>query len=438
MLKVIRGGQVWLGPAEGFREGLEIVIEGSRITAVRPVQADSVTPRGDAGLRGAEIIDATGHLVLPGFVNAHTHAAMTLLRSYADDMALHPWLTEAIWPAEARMTPEDIYWGSLLAIAEMIRGGTTAFADMYFFEEQTARAVAESGIRAALAPGLVDGETFEARLQTTREMAATWHNTDGGRIRIMVGPHAPYTASQGLGRAAELAAELGLGLHIHLSETRREVEESLAQHGLTPIQVAERAGVFQVPTLAAHCVHATDADIEILRERKVKVAHNPTSNMKLGSGRAPVQKMLAAGVLVAIGTDGTASNNDLDMLEETRLAAFLAKLEEAPQALPASTCLAMMTVNGAEALGFSDVGRIAPGYQADIILVDTSGPHWAPLFDPAANLIYSGHASDVTTVMVAGRLLMANRELLTIDEERVLHEARQRGLRIGQVKGQSS
>lgn len=336
------------------------------------------------------------------------------------------------------MTPEDIYWGSLLAIAEMIRGGTTAFADMYFFEEQTARAVAESGIRAALAPGLVDGETFEARLHTTREMAATWHNTDGGRIRIMVGPHAPYTASQGLGRAAELAAELGLGLHIHLSETRREVEESLAQHGLTPIQVAERAGVFQVPTLAAHCVHATDADIEILRERKVKVAHNPTSNMKLGSGRAPVQKMLAAGVLVAIGTDGTASNNDLDMLEETRLAAFLAKLEEAPQALPASTCLAMMTVNGAEALGFSDVGRIAPGYQADIILVDTSGPHWAPLFDPAANLIYSGHASDVTTVMVAGRLLMANRELLTIDEERVLHEARQRGLRIGQVKGQSS
>ncbi|MBO2518593.1 MULTISPECIES: amidohydrolase [Limnochorda] len=432
-MKVIRGGRVWLGAAEGFREGLEIVVEGSRITDVRPSQPDQPTPSQETGAREAEVIDATGHLVLPGFVNAHTHAAMTLLRSYADDMALHPWLTEAIWPAEARMTPEDIYWGSLLAIIEMIRGGTTAFADMYFFEDQTARAVAESGIRAALAPGLVDGEAFEARLQTVRELAATWHGEAGGRIRIMVGPHAPYTASQGLSRAAELAGELGLAIHIHLSETRKEVEESLAQHGLTPIQVAERAGVFQVPTLAAHCVHVTDGDVELLREHRVKVAHNPTSNMKLGSGRAPVQKMLQAGVLVAIGTDGTASNNDLDMLEETRLAAFLAKMEEAPQALPAATCLEMMTVYGAEALGFADVGRIAPGYQADLILVDTSGPHWTPLFDPAANLIYSGKGADVKTVVVAGELLMERGELKTVDEERVLHEVRQRAQRIARA-----
>lgn len=432
-MKVIRGGRVWLGAAEGFREGLEIVVEGSRITDVRPSQPDQPTPSQETGAREAEVIDATGHLVLPGFVNAHTHAAMTLLRSYADDMALHPWLTEAIWPAEARMTPEDIYWGSLLAIIEMIRGGTTAFADMYFFEDQTARAVAESGIRAALAPGLVDGEAFEARLQTVRELAATWHGEAGGRIRIMVGPHAPYTASQGLSRAAELAGELGLAIHIHLSETRKEVEESLAQHGLTPIQVAERAGVFQVPTLAAHCVHVTDGDVELLREHRVKVAHNPTSNMKLGSGRAPVQKMLQAGVLVAIGTDGTASNNDLDMLEETRLAAFLAKMEEAPQALPAATCLEMMTVYGAEALGFADVGRIAPGYQADLILVDTSGPHWTPLFDPVANLIYSGKGADVKTVVVAGELLMERGELKTVDEERVLHEVRQRAQRIARA-----
>src|SRR5690606_38130797 len=353
-MKVIRGGRVWLGAAEGFREGLEIVVEGSRITDVRPSQPDQPTPSQETGAREAEVIDASGHLVLPGFVNAHTHAAMTLLRSYADDMALHPWLTEAIWPAEARMTPEDIYWGSLLAIIEMIRGGTTAFADMYFFEDQTARAVAESGIRGALAPGLVDGEAFEARLQTVRELAATWHGEAGGRIRIMVGPHAPYTASQGLSRAAELAGELGLAIHIHLSETRKEVEESLAQHGLTPIQVAERAGVVQVPTLAAHCVHVTDGDVELLREHRVKVAHNPPSNMKLGSGRAPVQKMLQAGVLVAIGTDGTASNNDLDMLEETRLAAFLAKMEQAPQALPAATCLEMMTRSEERRVGKED------------------------------------------------------------------------------------
>src|SRR5690606_23930825 len=360
-MKVIRGGRVWLGAAEGFREGLEIVVEGSRITDVRPSQPDQPTPSQETGAREAEVIDATGHLVLPGFVNAHTHAAMTLLRSYADDMALHPWLTEAIWPAEARMTPEDIYWGSLLAIIEMIRGGTTAFADMYFFEDQTARAVAESGIRAALAPGLVDGEAFEARLQTVRELGATWHGEAGGRIRIMVGPHAPYTASQGPRRPAEMAGRQGPANHTRLWETRKVVEQSLAQHVLSPIQVAERAGGFQVPAPAAHCVPVTDGDVELLREHRVKVAHNPTSNMKLGSGRAPVQKMLQAGVLVAIGTDGTASNNDLDMLEETRLAAFLAKMEEAPQALPAATCLEMMTVYGAEALGFADVGRIAPG-----------------------------------------------------------------------------
>lgn len=422
MLKLIRGGRVWLGPEQGFQER-EIVVEGSRIREVRPPQPQAPGPE-------VQVIDATGHLVLPGFVNAHTHAAMTLLRSYADDLPLHEWLTQKIFPAEARMTPEDIYWGTLLAIVEMIRGGVTTFADMYFHMDQVAKAVAESGIRASLAPGIVDGERFELQLESVRRLTADWHGGHGGRIRVMAGTHSPYATYQGLARSAELAAELGIGIHIHLSETRREVEESLAQHGLTPIQVADRSGIFQVPTLAAHCVHVTDDDIQLLKERKVAVAHNPTSNMKLGSGRAPVQKMLDAGLLVALGTDGTASNNDLDMLEETRLAAFLAKMDGSPKVLPAPLCLEMATARGAQALGFTDVGRLAPGYQADIILVDTSGAHWTPLFDPAANLIYSGKASDVDTVMVAGEILMENRVLKTIDEERVLTEAGRRGLHI--------
>jgi len=413
---------VWLGSERGFVPGLDVLVKGSRIVAVGPDLGKA------PGAKGADVIDASGHIVIPGLVNAHTHAAMTLLRSYADDLPLFEWLTQKIWPVEAKLTPEDVYWGTMLAIVEMVRAGVTTFGDMYFHMEEVARAVRESGVRACLAEGMFDGESWSRQFEAAKSLAADWHEAEDGRIRVMLGPHSPYATFEGLKKVAKSARELGVGVHIHLSETAREVQESRAKHGLSPIQVAEREGLFEVPVLAAHCVHVDDADMEILRRYGVAVAHNPTSNMKLGSGRAPVQAMLERGIRVALATDGASSNNNLDLLEEARLAAYLAKMAGDPSALPAPACLDMATRQGAKALGFRDVGEIKPNFQADIVLVETSGPQWTPLHDPCANLIYSAASGDVSTVMVAGEIIMERRIFKTIDERRVLQEAARRGL----------
>ena len=423
-MKLITGGTVWQGPERGFQRGLDILVEGSTIARV------GEGLRQDPGTAGAEVIDASGRLVIPGLVNSHTHAAMTLLRSYADDLPLQEWLTQKIWPVEAGLTGDDVYWGTRLAIVEMIRAGITAFADMYFFMDRVAQAVMESGIRAVLAPGMFDGEAWERQFADAKAVFREWHGAADGRIQVAFGPHAPYSALRGMRLAAEAALELGTMVHIHLSETRREVEECRERHGLTPIALAEREGVLRAPVLAAHCVHVTDDDLAIMAERKVRVAHNPTSNMKLGSGRAPVQAMLERGIVVSLGTDGASSNNNLDLLEEARLAAFLAKMDEAPAALPAPVCLEMATSGGAAAMGLANVGVIAPGYQADLVFVDTSGPHWHPPFDPCANLIYSASSRDVESVMVAGEFLMEKGVLRTIDEAEVLAEASRRGFEL--------
>ncbi len=417
----ITGGTVWQGAEKGFQTDLDVLVEGDRIVRVAPNLA------GTEELAEAEVVDAHGFLVVPGFVNAHTHAAMTLLRSYADDLPLQEWLTEKIWPVEAQLTGDDVYWGTMLAIVEMIRAGVTSFGDMYFYMDRAAQAVSESGMRAALAPGLFDGDVWERQFAEAKALHRDWHGEGDGRIHVMMGPHAPYSAFKGMQLAAEAAQELDILLHIHLAETRREVEESLEQHKVTPVALAAQTGVLDAKVLAAHCVHVSEADLEILAEKGVRVAHNPTSNMKLGSGRAPVKAMLDRGIVVALGTDGTSSNNNLDLLEEARLAAFLAKLELTPAALPAPVCLEMATAGGAKALGFGDVGEIAPGYQADLLLIDTSMPHWHPPFDPCANLIYSASSRDVSSVMVAGRWLMRDQVIQTVDEERVLHEASKRG-----------
>lgn len=419
---LIAGGHVWQGSEKGFVDGLDILVKGSRIVAVGPGL------RGSQSAEGAHVIDASGHIVIPGLVNAHTHVAMTLLRSYADDLPLFEWLNEKIWPVEAKLTADDVYWGTMLGIVEMVRAGVTTFSDMYFFMEDVARAVRESGVRACLSEGMFDGGLWDRQFDAARNLAADWHEAENGRIRVMLGPHSPYATLEGLKKVAKSARELGVGVHIHLSETAREVEESRKTHGLSPIQVAEREGLFEAPVLAAHCVHVDDADMEILQRYGASVAHNPTSNMKLGSGRAPVQAMLARGINVALATDGASSNNNLDLLEEARLAAYLAKMEGDPSALPAATCLDMATRRGAQALGFDDVGAIEPGFQADIVLIEASGPQWTPLHDACANLIYSAASSDVSTVMVAGEIIMERRILKTIDERRVLQEAARRGL----------
>lgn len=411
---LIHGGLVWQDGA--FRRGVDVWIKGNRIAEV------------GSGLEapGAQRIDASGHLVLPGFVNAHTHAAMTLLRSYADDLPLQVWLEEHIWPVEANLEPEDVYWGTMLAIAEMIRAGITTFADMYFFMDEVGKAVEQTGIRAVLASSVFDGPSASEQLEEARRLAERWHGAGDGRIAVALGPHSPYACYENLKVVGEQARELGITVHIHLAETRKELEEIRQRHGLTPVGVVERAGLFEGPVVAAHCVHLEDGDFDILQRHGVRVAHNPSANMKLGSGRAPVQRMLEHGITVALGTDGPSSNNNLDLLEEARIASFLAKMEGETSALPAATCLQMATENGAKALGFPDVGRIAPGMQADIILVNTDAPHWKPLFDPVANLIYSAHSRDVSTVIVAGRVLMEKGRLLTIDEEEVMAKASER------------
>jgi 5-methylthioadenosine/S-adenosylhomocysteine deaminase len=401
--------------------GASIAIEGENIEAV------GQEPAG----KWDEVIEADGRVALPGFVNAHTHAAMTLVRGYADDLELQPWLQEKIWPMEAMLNREDVRWGTLLAIAEMLRGGVTTFNDMYYFYDAVAQAVEESGMRACLS-GVLLGflPTAERDLEQAVEFANHWRGRADGRVETMLGPHALYTVPEPLmKKVVEAAKRLGVGLHIHLSENEREVEDSLQQHGLTPVAHCERLGIFEAgPVLAAHCVHCDEKDIEILARCGVGVSHNPGSNMKLANGAAPVPEMLKAGVKVGLGTDGAASNNNLDLLEEARLAALLHKLTHSdPTILPAEKVLFMATRGGAAALGLDDkIGQIKPGMKADLILLDMNQPHLTPLHHVTSQIVYSARASDVRTVIVNGRILLREGQLLTIDEEAVMKECSRR------------
>lgn len=401
-----------------------IVIEDDRLAYVGPER--DLLPAWEA----EETILAEDMVALPGLVNCHTHAAMTLFRSYADDLPLRQWLEDKIWPLEGKLQKEDIYWGTQLALAEMICSGTTTFADMYFHMDMVARAVVEAGVRACLSQGLIGVQDVAGfRLKAGESLVREWHGAGEGRITTMLGPHAPYTCSPDyLVKVADRAAKLGVGLHIHLAETKQEVEEIQARYGLRPVAHVAKLGLFQVPTLAAHCVHLTEEEINLLAENRVGVAHCPESNLKLASGVAPVPAMLASGVVVAMGTDGAASNNNLDLLEETRTAALLAKgITGDPTALKAEEALAMATINGAKALGLEkDIGSLEVGKKADLILVNTRVPHWQPHNDVIAHLVYSARGSDVDTVIVNGRVLMAGRRLKTLDLERIYTEVNRR------------
>jgi len=427
MSLLIRGAAV-LTMEQGVRimENGEIAVEGPLITHVGP--AGSAPPQ-----NWERIIDGGGLLAMPGLVNCHTHAAMTLLRGYADDLPLMQWLTEKIWPVEEKLEGEDVYWGTLLCCLEMIRAGTTTFADMYFHMHHAARAVERAGLRASLCRGMIGAAPgAENALEYSRRFVRDWHGAAGGRITAMLGPHAPYTCPPDfLRRVIELAGELNVGIHIHLAETRSEIEEIGGKYGKTPVALMDDLGLFELPVLAAHCVHLTEEEIGILAAKHVGVAHNPESNMKLASGIAPVTALLAAGVTVGLGTDGAASNNNLDLWEEMRSAALLQKAVTGdPMALPAPAALSMATVNGAAALGLKDVGLLKPGYRADIILVDLQRPHLYPRHDLAAHLVYAAHSADVHTVLVDGRILMEKRRILTVDEEEVLFEVQKRADRL--------
>jgi 5-methylthioadenosine/S-adenosylhomocysteine deaminase len=362
------------------------------------------------------IIDGDGAVAIPGLVNTHTHAAMTLLRGYADDMFLQDWLSQKIWPLEAHLTGSDVYWGTKLACLEMIRTGTTAFNDMYFFMEDAARAVADSGLRAALSHGFIDlcsMEKLEAECRATERLAAHIRSLGNPRIRAAVGPHASYTVSEeGLRWCAEFAAEHDLPVHIHVSETEKEVDEAVARHGRRPVAVLDGCGILSSRTIAAHCCWLDDDECRLFARRGVHASHNPTSNMKLATHRAmPYPALKAAGAHVCLGTDGCSSNNNLDMFSEMKAAAILQKFFwNDPTVLPASEALHMATAAGARALGLS-TGVLAPGAPADIVLVTARTACNVPMHNATSNIVYSCSGACVETVLCAGKVLMLEREI---------------------------
>ncbi|HEX2948563.1 MAG TPA: amidohydrolase [Armatimonadota bacterium] len=392
-----------------------IVVTNAHITYVGPLNG-APKPGPDA-----EVIDAHGMVAMPGMINGHTHLAMTLFRGAADDLPLMTWLQEKIWPVEANITSDDVYWASLLGIAEMLRAGVTTFNDMYWYVEAVADAVRESGIRACLA-GVVIGTIPNGQALLDSAIGRVQAFVDEGHPRItpFFGPHAPYTVPVPMLRQViETAAELGVSIHTHLSETQGEVEQCQAEHGVTPIALMKQIGLFSVPVAAAHCVHPTQQEIDILAESRVGVIHCPSSNMKLGSGIAPVPAYLNAGVTVGLGTDGAGSNNTLDMLREVRAAALLHKVHGDPTAVNAWQALTMATGGCAQALGLHDLGTLQVGKLADLVLLDFEKSHLTPGNRVVSDLAYAAYASDVDTVIVHGKVLMRHQQLTTLDEERI-------------------
>ena len=373
-----------------------------------------------------EIVDGKGKLATAGMVNTHGHVSMTLLRSYADDMALMDWLQNKIWPIEDKMDANDIYWGAMLGIVEMLKGGTTCFADMYAFMEDVARACAETGIRANLSRGLIGvAPDKDVKLAENTVLAKNWQGYDNGRIRITYGPHAPYTCPVDyLEKVIAEAAANKAEIQMHLCETKFEVDTVVKEHGMTPIQLMDKLGMFELGTIAAHCVHLTDEDMDIMAAKHVRVAHNPQSNLKLASGIAPVAAMLSKGICVGLGTDGASSNNNLDMLEECRAAAMLHKATTFdPLVVPAKKAWEMATVDGAKTLGFADTGLLEAGQQADIVLWDMHKPYWYPRHNKLSQLVYAASSTDADTVFVAGKKVVEAGKLLTFDEEKIYAEA---------------
>lgn len=413
---------VRLPAAFGFGTApLDVAVEGAYITAIG---ADLPAAPAD------RIVDGRGDLMLPGLVNTHCHAAMTLFRGYGEDLPLSRWLNERIFPAEDRLTDESVYWGSMLAIAEMIRNGVTSFSDMYFFCPATVRAVLDTGIKVNISRSLVsfaDGIKLseDTRFKEAVALADEFHGAGEGRVRVDFSLHAEYTNRPDYCAAVgEYAASRGLGMHIHLSETEDEHNACIERHGKTPAAFFADLGVFAAPTTAAHCVWVTDADIEILRAHGVTAVHNPSSNLKLGSGVMPLRKLLDGGVNVSLGTDGAASNNTLDVLRELRLAAILHKgMNRQADITTAAQMLPLATVNGARAQGRPDCGTIAVGVRADLILLDLSAPHNIPAYDLDATIAYSAEAADVRLTMVDGRILWADGAYTSIDVDRLRREA---------------
>jgi 5-methylthioadenosine/S-adenosylhomocysteine deaminase len=422
---VVTGGTVVT--MDGRRRVLSpgaVAIDGDRIVGVGA--PDEI----GRAFSSKHVIDATGKIVVPGLVNTHGHAPMVLYRGLADDLALMEWLEKYIFPAEAKtVSPDMVRIGTRLAALEMIQSGTTTFTDMYYFEEEIAKATKAAGLRAVLGQTIIrfpvaDAKTPEEELARTERFIKTFKGDP--LITPAVAPHSAYTLEkQTLLACRDLARQHDVPLLIHLAETEDEVRIVKEQAGLTPTGYLESIGFWGPRTLAAHGVWVIDEDIAILKRRGVGVSHNPESNMKLASGTAPVPKYLAAGVALGLGTDGAASNNDLDMFEAMRQAAFLHKLQSRdPRAVPAATALEMATLGGARALGMErEIGSLETGKRADLIVVGMHRARQTPRYDALSHLVYATHGDDVETTIVNGQVLMYERKVLTLDEAAVLREA---------------
>ncbi len=403
-----------------------IVIDGDTLVAVGAAPIDFVPDT---------IVDGYNHVALPGFVNAHCHAAMTYERGWAEDLPFPRWLNEKIWVAESALTPDDVYWGAALAACEMIRSGAVAFNDHYFYMDRVAEVVEQSGLKAGLTWcvfGIGDDKEIGANLDGALAFVDRWQGRAAGRLRLLLGPHSPYICPPDfLARMARMAHDRNLPIHLHVSESQEQVENSLRAYGKTPIGLLHSLGVFDGPCLAAHCLAVSDDDLDILARQQVTVAHTPITYMKLAMGVNDLSRFFARSINVAIGTDGPGSNADMDLLAAIRQTVILQKhTQRNPEAVPGDLALRMATQNGARAIGFEKTGMLAPGYAADLILIDTDKPHWRPRHNLISNLVHSAKAADVTHVFVAGQLVYRAGELLTLDEERILYEAERGAFRL--------
>ena len=418
----------WILPVDATDSTLarhSIAVERGRIVALLPRQ------EAEQQVQAQRVLELPGHALIPGLINAHTHSPMTLLRGLADDLPLMTWLHEHIWPAEGRwVDTEFVADGTRLAVLEMLRGGVTCYNDMYFHPEVTARVTAEAGMRLLAGMIVVDfptryAQTAEDYLRRGLELHD--HYRDHGLIRTAFAPHSPYAVSEGpLTRVRTLADELEVPVHIHLHETRDEIVQSLRDHGERPLARLSRIGLLGPQLVAIHMTQLEDTEIEQLAMTGSHVVHCPESNLKLASGFCPVAKLLAAGVNVALGTDGAASNNDLNLLAEMRTAALLAKgVAGSASAVPAEAALRMATINGAKALGIDDItGSLEPGKAADIVAVDLGNPHTQPLYHACSQMVYAASSHQVTQVWIQGRQVIRDGTPLTLEPDAILAAAR--------------
>jgi 5-methylthioadenosine/S-adenosylhomocysteine deaminase len=423
---VVGGTVLTMEPdTEPIKNGAVAVTDG-KIAAVGPAeQLLEMAPAGD-------VLNAGNCLIMPGLVNTHSHLAMTILRGIADDLPLMEWLENHIWPVEKEhMNRDTIRLGTELAVAEQLLGGVTTTTDMYFFGDEVCAVLAEAGMRGVVAESLIGFPT--PRCKTSEEMLAQQRELieqykGHPLITPSVAAHAPYSVqASDLVAEADLAEEFEVPMQIHLAETSWEVEKLLEEKGLSPVAYLADLGVLSERTVAAHCVHVSPEDIELLAEFEAGVSHNPVSNLKLASGVSPVPALIDGGVKLGLGTDGTASNNTLDLLRDMQLAALLHKgVTGDPTVLPARQMLELVTARGAQVLGLADtIGTLTEGFDADLICVSVNGPHSAPMYDPYSHMVFAARAADVRHVMVRGDVVVRNRELITLDQERIEAQARE-------------